>query len=266
MYSNERWNLILDLLKEKGQVTVEELVESVGVSVATIRRDLLKMEEEKLLTRTRGGAKEYRDIYDFKMKHRQSIFEENDLGLEYATNYLISEKLQENKSQKIKIAQKAASLVKDGESIFIDASSSTYYIIDYIKASEVIILTDGLSHLQKIAERGFETYILGGALNHDRGNISLNDDSLMRMKKINFDKAFIGMKGVDAISGYTTSSMLDYNMKRMIMGQSKEVYVLGTSDKIGTTHFVSFGKIDEAILITDASPSMLPKGIRYITT
>ena len=264
MYSNERWDLILKLLQQKGQVTVEELVDSIGVSVATVRRDLLRMEENKLLTRTRGGAKEYKDIYDFKSKPRKNIFEENASGLQYATNYRFAEKLQENKEQKLRIARCAARQVRDGESIFIDASSSTYYMIDYITAADVIILTNGLTHLQKIAEKGFETYVLGGTLNGSRGNIELNADSLLRMQKINFDRAFIGMNGVDITSGYTTSSMVDYNMKRLIIGQSKEVYVLGTSDKIGTTHFVSYAKLDEATLITDKATSLLPEEIPCI--
>jgi len=265
MYSNERWNLILEVLKKQGQATLDELVDATGASVATVRRDLLKMENDKLLTRTRGGAKEFKDVYDFRVMQRKPIFEDNNSGLEYATNYLISEMLMEKKEQKIKIAKKAASLVQDGESIFVDASSSTYYLIEYIKATDVIILTDGLAHLQKIAEKGFETYILGGALNRERGTISLNEDSIIRMNKINFDKAFIGMKGVDAVSGFTTSSMIDYNVKRMIMSQAKEVYVLGTADKIGTTHFVSFASVEEATLITDTTDVVISEGIKCLS-
>ena len=139
----DRWMKILEYLKEKKFATVEEMMENFKISRSTLRRDLIAMEERGHIKRTRGGAE---------------IVEQNNIDA-----YCDIEKIFTNKKEeKIRIAKKAAEIIKDNDVIFIDSGSTCYFMIDYISAKNITVVTNGILHIQRLMEKGINTYILGG--------------------------------------------------------------------------------------------------------
>lgn len=124
MNAVERQKRIQELLANKDFMSVEDLSGMLQASMATIRRDLTALEESGVLTRYRGGA--VLSAY----------------GTKKALN--IELRMDQNREVKEKIARKAASFIKDGEIIFIDSSSTTYYMIDYIMARDVTVVTNAI--------------------------------------------------------------------------------------------------------------------------
>ena len=124
MNAVERQKRIQELLTGKDFMSVEDLSGVLQASMATIRRDLTALEESGVLTRYRGGA----------------VLSAN--GAKKALN--IELRMDQNREVKERIARKAAALIKDGEIIFIDSSSTTYYMIDYILARDVTVVTNAI--------------------------------------------------------------------------------------------------------------------------
>ena len=140
----DRWIEILEYLKVKKFATVEEMMEKFKISRSTLRRDLIAMEERGHIKRTRGGAELVEQIKD---------------NIEWVN---LAEIFKNNKDDKIKIAKKASEFIKDNDVIFIDSGSTCYYMIDYINAKNITVVTNGILHIQKLMAKGINTYILGG--------------------------------------------------------------------------------------------------------
>ena len=168
----DRWIDISEYLKEKKYASVDELMEKFQLSRSTVRRTLIAMEEKNLLKRVRGGA----EIVDN---------EEESLPTDFR------EIFNEKKEEKIKIAQKAAELIKDNDVIFIDSGSTCYYMIDNIKAKNITVVTNGILHIQKLMAMGINTYILGGYAKPEK-NLIMGEDIVKKISSMNFDKAFLG--------------------------------------------------------------------------
>ena len=140
----DRWNRICALVAERDYVTVGELVELLDSSPATIRRDLNSMEDEGLIERFRGGAK--------------------SIQKSYVSAFSMDKRLNERQDVKMSICRKAAALVEDGDYIYIDASSTTYFLADYITANNIVVITNSVLLLPKLLKKKINTYILGGSI------------------------------------------------------------------------------------------------------
>lgn len=141
MLTPERHKLILQLLKEKGVVKIQDLVDMTETSESTIRRDLTQLEEGKYLKRIHGGA-----------ARLQGKLQEPSM----------SEKSARNLQQKRQIAQYAASLVEEGDSIYLDAGSTVTEMIPFLPAKEIVVVTNGLMHINALLERNIKTFLIGG--------------------------------------------------------------------------------------------------------
>lgn len=111
MLTSERHQLILQMVKEQGVVKIQDLVDATQASESTIRRDLTVLEEERFLKRVHGGAAKL---------HGMTI------------EPSMPEKANRNLSEKQKIAMYAASLVEEGDCIYLDAGSTITEMIDYL--------------------------------------------------------------------------------------------------------------------------------------
>ncbi|WP_317951244.1 DeoR/GlpR family DNA-binding transcription regulator, partial [Rossellomorea marisflavi] len=141
MLTDERHRIILDLLKDKETIKIHEIVEMTDASESTIRRDLTQLEQEKFLKRVHGGASRLQG----KLKELS-----------------VSEKSSKNLHEKRLIGQYAASLIEDGDCIFLDAGTSTLSLIDYLPQMDIVVVTNGLTHVDLLLQKGFKTYLVGG--------------------------------------------------------------------------------------------------------
>ena len=228
----DRWIDISEYLKEKKYASVDELMEKFQLSRSTVRRTLIAMEEKNLLKRVRGGA----EIVDN---------EEESLPTDFR------EIFNEKKEEKIKIAQKAAELIKDNDVIFIDSGSTCYYMIDNIKAKNITVVTNGILHIQKLMSMGINTYILGGYAKPEK-NLIIGEDIVKKISSMNFDKAFLGTMGIDSRSGFTTMMLEDGEVKKAVIKSSDLCYILADTSKFNVRKFYTYGDFSQATIITNS--------------
>ncbi len=236
---------ILHILKEKHMITVNELAEKMNASTATIRRDLVEMEEEKLIERFHGGV-----------TLPENQYFENPMKL----------KLYINPDEKNDIGRYAAHLIKDGQLVFIDAGSSTYKMIDYIRAKDINVVTNSLKHAEKLAEKGIKVFVLGGFIKTSTTAI-VGKETERSLNERMFDIAFVGTNGIHEKSGFTTTSEDEGEIKRIALKNSNEKYILADHTKFNKFYFVQFGKLNDATVITDVKNEDFDYSlIKYVAT
>lgn len=228
----DRWIEISEFVKEKKYASIDEIMEKFQLSRSTVRRTLIAMEEKKLLKRVRGGAEAIEEVDEILPMDFQEVFNAN-------------------KEDKIIIAKKAASLIQDNDVIFIDSGSTCFYMIDYIKAKEITVVTNGIMHIQKLMAKGINTYILGGYAKPEK-NLIMGEDMVNKISVMNFDKAFLGTMGIDARSGFTTMMLEDGEVKKAVIKSSDKCYILADKSKFNVRKFYTYGDFTEATIITNS--------------
>lgn len=243
MLTEERYRIILQRLQERGVVKLQELVELLDASESTVRRDLIDLEERQLLKRIHGGA---------------------SLPTDKTLEPGMDEKSFRNIQEKNIIAKLAAEQVKDGESIYLDAGTTTLAIIPFIKANNITVVTNGLSHIEALVSQRIKSYLLGGMMKiHTKAVIG--SIALQNMDNFRFDRCFLGTNGVDAEMGYTTPDPEEALIKRRAHQLSATSYVLADSSKIGEVTFAKLLDLNEATLITESLPEPWRKVISQKT-
>jgi DeoR family fructose operon transcriptional repressor len=231
LITEERHKLIIDKLKEKGIVKINDLIELTNTSESTLRRDLTFLESLNALKRVHGGAT--------LLKGRFNEPSYND-------------KLVQNIEEKISIAKYAASLINDGDSIYLDAGTTTLEMINYIDKKNIAVVTNGLKHIDALVERGIEAYILGGRIRLKTKAI-IGIDALRSLEKFRFDRAFMGINGVHLEYGYTAPDSEEAALKESAIRLSKEPYILADESKFGEVAFIKVCDLSKAAIITNTS-------------
>lgn len=229
MLTTERHAIILQLLQEKHIVTLKDIVDATAASDSTIRRDLTKLEGQHQLARIHGGA----TLTERKLQE-----------------FSISEKSTKNLHEKIAIATYAASLIQDGDCIFLDAGTTTLQIIPYLQDKNVVVVTNGLTHLDSLVERGVTTYLTGGLIK-PKTSALIGHQAAQSLNQYRFDKCFLGVNGFHAEYGYTTPDPEEAHMKQIASSLAMEVYVLADYTKLNQASFAKINDLHAAQLITN---------------
>lgn len=233
MLKTERKQLILEELNQHHVVSLEKLVSLLETSESTVRRDLDELEAENKLRRVHGGA---------ELPH--SLQEET-----------LQEKSVKNLQEKKLLAQKAASLIKEQDVIFIDAGTTTAFLIHELGNKNVTVVTNSIHHAAQLVEKQIPTVMVGGSVKMAT-DASIGGVALNQINQLHFDRAFIGMNGVDD-GYYTTPDMEEGAVKRAILENAKQTYVLVDSSKIGQTCFAKVAPLKRAIVITSQGHELL---------
>ena len=228
MLKTERKQLILEELNQHHVVSLEKLVSLLETSESTVRRDLDELEAENKLRRVHGGA---------ELPH--SLQEEET----------IQEKSVKNLQEKKLLAQKAASLIKEQDVIFIDAGTTNELLVQEIVNPTVTVVTNSIHHATKLVERNVPTVIIGGKVKSST-DASIGGIALNQIGQLNFDKAFLGMNGIDD-EFYSTPDLEEGSVKRAIIENAKKTYILADDSKIGVTSFVKVAPIKRAMIVTN---------------
>lgn len=229
MLTPERHRLILQLLKERNIVKINEIVELTNTSESTIRRDLTQLEEGKFLKRIHGGA-----------ARLQGKLQEQSM----------SEKSSKNIQEKRKIAQYAASLVDEGDCIYLDAGSTITEMIEFLPKKDIVVVTNGLMHLNLLLEKEIPTYLIGGFAKA-KTNAIIGRGALLSLEQYRFDKCFIGVNGIHAQLGYTTPDPEEAMVKQKAISLAREVIVLADETKFSEISFSKIADLHEATIITN---------------
>jgi DeoR/GlpR family transcriptional regulator of sugar metabolism len=240
MFAEERRQQILQQLREAGKVTVDDLSARFGVSAPTIRADLSFLEKQGLLRRTHGGA----------LPIESTLYE---------PPYTVRE--MKNLLEKQAIAQVAATLVQDEETVLLDAGTTTFEIARQFKQKRGLkVVTNSLSIALELMERkDMEVVLLGGSV-HSARRATLGELVLHALDVIYVDHAFLSFNGVDARAGYTSVDFEAAAVKRKMMQHARQVIVVADHAKLGQVAFAQVAPVHAAhVLIVDegASPDTL---------
>lgn len=230
MLIDERKNEILKFVKENGKATVQELMDLFDASESTIRRDLTELDKRQLLVKVHGGALA--------------------ISQEITKDIAVSEREILNRDSKIQIAQYAASLITDEDIVYLDAGTSTGYIIEYITATKAVFVTNAIAHARKLCNRGFEVYLPGGMVKmHTEALIGA--DTCETIQKFHFTKGFFGSNGLTLRQGCTTPDVQEAKVKETAFSHCKDSYVLCDSSKFDVISSVSFANFADCMILTD---------------
>ncbi len=236
MLTIERQEEILEILNKNKSATVEELANELFVSGATIRRDLRAMEKQGLIKRSHGGA------MPFKSSAEESAFAIRE---------------QENTTAKRTIANLACKFIKNGDSIFIDSSSTTGNVIPLLNAFQYLsVTTTGLRNALLLSQtNSVKIYIAGGLIGNHSNSIT-GTDTMDYISRIHADVALISCTGLSLNAGFTDANIEQSKLKQQMRRNSDKVIMLCDSTKFGKTFMCKdfwFDDID--YLITEKKPS-----------
>lgn len=236
MFAFERHDSIIDLLNKKKQVTVLELSELLNVSVSTIRNDLTKLEKDGFLTKTHGGAILQKD-------------EEKYIAF--------TERISKNIEEKEAIANKALTLINDGQCIILDASSTSLFLAKKLHPfKRLTVITNSLYTALELKDNPNIKVILTGGL------ITTNSYSLEGLlgenliKSIHADLCFASAKGFTINEGLTDFNIYESELKKVLAKRSNKLIALLDHSKLDIISIASFATASDInTLITDENIS-----------
>lgn len=236
MLTEERKSEILNIVNEKRSITVQELTDMMDVSESTIRRDITALAKEGKLVKVFGGAVAL-----------------DDPAAKTDLTVLMKESI--NRAEKLTIARYAASLIVPGDYVFLDAGTTTEYMIGFINEKRATYITNSVSHAQNLSSKGLKTLLVGGELTENL-NVVIGADAVLHIQKYHFSKGFFGTEGVDFKMGFTAGDMREALIKRVAIQNthSGERYVLADHEKFGCASSVSFSDFLGVIVLTDKYP------------
>jgi DeoR family transcriptional regulator of aga operon len=226
--------LILSQLEKNGQVSVNDLSESLGVSSVTIRNDLEQLEKKNMLLRARGGA----------MKISQ-----NYVGLDYP----LSDKQKKHLPEKKEIGKKAVELIEEGNTIILDSGSTTFEIAKNLgKFEDLTVITNAINVANFLAEqKNINVIVPGGTLR--KNSLSLVGILAEKGFKNYFcDKLFLGVDGFDTSYGLSTPNIEEAHLNQIMIEMSQKVIVVADSSKFSRRGFAFIAPVSRIhTLITD---------------
>lgn len=236
MYYTERFNQIIEILKKKKKVSVHNLAKELYVSEPTVRRDLKILEENGKIKRSYGGAV----LAEFVHSEVPLVLRES-----------------QNLPEKDIIANIAKEYIKDGQVIFLDASSTVYALVKHLsKFSNIVVITNGPKTSIKLAEMQIRSYCTGGLLlEHDVSYVGSLAERFV--ENFNADVFFFSCRGVSKDGALTDSSVEETDIRRVMMANAKKSIFLCAADKVGKEYMYKLTDIDKV----DAVVSDRPLGI-----
>ena len=216
MPQNARQQQIIDLVRQRGFVSIEALAEHFAVTPQTVRRDINQLCERELLRRYHGGAGLPSSVENVAYKTRQILFHE----------------------EKRRIAQLAARHIPDGASLFINIGTTTEEVaVALLEHSHLRVITNNLHVASILSENDrFEVIVAGGELrSRDRG--------------------IIGISGIDADGSLLDFDPREVRVSQAIIANSRQVFLVADHSKFGRNPMVRLGSLAELdAFFTDEPP------------
>jgi DeoR family fructose operon transcriptional repressor len=232
MNQAERQQFIIERLTKETYAEVDQLANEMAVSTMTVRRDLDQLNKSGLVARYHGGA-----------RLNTSLIGE----ISYAKKN--TQHIQEKKM----IAGRAAELIADGDVVFLDSGTTTGEIARCLcaKNRELSVITNDLNAALILTGSSVNLIILGGVVHKDTQSV-ISHSAEQDLKRYRFSKAFIGTPAIDRELNFYTPTMDKYYVKRTVMQNSLESYLVADASKFYSQSLCVVGKLPEfAGIITD---------------
>lgn len=217
---NSRQQTILQLVIDKGRMSVAELAKMTGVSEVTIRQDLNLLEKQSYLRRTHGFA---------------VPLDSEDVETRMMNNFALKREL----------ADFAASLVRPGETVFIENGSSNALLARALATQPditIITVSSYIAHLLK--ETPGEVILLGG-IYQKKSESMVGPLTRQYIQQVHFSKAFIGIDGWQPETGFTGRDMMRADIVNAVLEKGSEAIVLTDSSKFGAIHPYPLGPMNQ---------------------
>ena len=231
MLNEERYQLIQEIISERNTVSVAELARELKTSESTIRRDLTALDELGKIRKFFGGAtaiKQSEGLHEDAVSVKEAVMSE----------------------EKTAIAKYAATLINDGDFVYIDAGTTTSRLVDFISNDKATYITNGITHARKLIHKGLNAYIIGGKVKNLTEAI-IGAEGLNSLRNFNFTKAFMGVNGIDISCGFTTPDIEEAMIKEAAVKKSYTAFVLADRTKFRRVFPVTFAPLETCCIITD---------------
>jgi DeoR family transcriptional regulator, aga operon transcriptional repressor len=231
----QRRRRIGELVREQGRATVEELAERFGTSLVTIRADLSNLESSGVLIRTHGGALPPADDLDHPLTVKQL----------------------QHHAEKVRIAQAAAQLIQDGETIILDSGTTTEEIARQIRKAEftgINVITNALNIALVLIDVPFVRLIMpGGILRRESKSLS-GHMAEAAMDNLQADRLYLGADGLDPEIGVMTPHLAEAELNAKMIRISRQVVAVADSSKLRRRNISLIAKVEQLhMLITDSA-------------
>ena len=232
MQQAERLNRILERLSGDGTLRVPEIARELSVSTATVRRDLHHLEQQRLLSRTHGGAVSQGVLYELPLHYRAD----------------------RQKAEKRRIATAAAKLVGDGSAVGLTGGTTTTEVGRALGGlSDLTVVTNALNIASELAVRPNVKLLVTGGVARSESYELMGPFTKETLSKVYLDVAFIGADGMSILSGVTTHHEIEADTNLSFIDRSRRVVVVADSTKIGRVAFAEICPLDRVHdLITDS--------------
>ncbi|MCU1404479.1 MAG: alkaline phosphatase [Glaciihabitans sp.] len=240
MTQQQRLNIVLELVSERGNVSIAEVSEALNVSTATVRRDLNTLAEQRLVTRTHGGASALGSGYE--------------LPLQY--------KIARQAEAKVAIARTVAELIKPGESIGLNGGTTTSEVARMLGRSErlqsngetagVTIVTNALNIAYEMSVREHIKIVVTGGVPRRQSYELVGPLVAATLQGFSLDTAVLGVDGLSSTFGATTLHEGEAEASREIAGVARRLIIAADATKLGRSTFAricTLQRID--MLVTD---------------
>ena len=225
---------IRKMIERDKSVLVYDLAATFGVTEETIRRDLKKLESEGVLARVYGGAYSTDGV-------------ENDVNVVLRENILVTEKQV--------IAQSCLPFIHDGDSFFLDCSTTSLQLAHLLMSYTVTVVTNSLMIAQALAScANIRLIMIGGKL-HKTSMSFVGENASLMLGQYYLDKAFLSCRSLSMSTGVSDSNEAQSAIRRLALSRSNTAFLLADHTKFGATSFAHISELrDFDYLVTDATP------------
>jgi len=255
----QRWNALLDLLPGDGQLTVADAAEALGVSEATIRRDLDQLARQQLVTRTRGGATAGHVSYDLPLRYKTA----------------------RHAPEKQRIGRAAAALVTAGSAVALNGGTTTSEVARALAtrpdlqdggAPTITVVTNAMNIANELAVRQHIKIVVTGGVTRGQSYELIGPLASLVLAELTLDWAVLGVDALDPRNGATAHHEGEASINHLMAARAEQVMIVADSSKLGQRAFARVCAVDEiGVVVTDrdARPDLLAafteRGIRVVT-
>ena len=234
LFTEERRRKIRRLIDDRERVTVDELVERLGVSAVTVRSDLAALEAEGALVRSHGGAiKPVGPVQDVPIAIKETL----------------------HRSEKARIARAAVRMIEPGDTVIIDSGTTTRAIARELRREPkgpLTVITNALDVAIELAAVPRIRVIQLGGIVRETSLSTVGPQAEQILHGLRADRAFLGVDGLDVESGLTTPDVLEAQLNAVMIQVSREVVAVADASKLGRRSLCTIAPLDTLdCLVTD---------------
>ncbi len=235
LLAEQRRRKVLDLIEQKGQITVRDIVERFSVSSVTARGDLDVLGTTGTVVRTHGGAvRRLEANQDYPLRLKETL----------------------HHTEKVRIGRAAADRIQPNEVVILDSGTTTVEIARQLKTKglqSVTVITNALNIASELMDAiGISVIVVGGILRPVSGSF-VGPQAESMLKELHADRLFLAVDGFDLEIGASTPDILEAQLNNLMMHVSKEINVVADFSKLGRRSISRIGSLDRVHrLITDS--------------